>query len=595
MSTTTSARGRRASISARRGRLTRALTAVAAALALLLPAGAAAQQPASPPSSGASTAVRLAPDTAVLLVQGRPVFVFRGSLGAVSPTERAAAARTRIDEFIASRSEAVVTERRVPEGTLVLLGGRPAFAISPADVDSASGETLVTTSEGVLLRMREALAGATRERSLRHLLEQILLAIGATLLFLLVLRALVWARARALARIPATSVRRLPQLTVRGFTIVSTASILRFLRRLLDFSFWALGLFAAYLWLAFVLTRFAYSRPWGEALGNYLAVTVTSLAIGAVSAIPGIFTVVLILVAARWLTRLIGGFFDAVEGGSVQVGWIHPETANATRRIVLALLWLFAIVAIYPYLPGSGSEVFKGVTVFAGLVVSLGSSGIVNQGMSGLVLMYSRALKAGDYVRIGEVEGTVTTLGMLSTKICTTRNEEVTIPNAVVVSTNVLNFTRLHASGGVALHTSVTIGYDTPWRQVQGLLVLAAERTPGIRREPPPYVLQTALSDFYVEYELRAYMDRPELRTATLSALNANIVDAFNEFGVQIMSPHYRSDPEVPKVVPVSHWHAPPSRSVPVSSAPSGDGVLDEVPGPMGQGPGHRAQGQGAD
>jgi small-conductance mechanosensitive channel len=570
--------------------VTRALAIVAAALSIALPTVAAAQQPAPAAPTSASTARQSAPDTAVLVVQGRPVFVFRGALGAVNAAERAAAARRRIDDFLASNGEVVVSERRAPEGTIVLLGGRPVFAISPADIDTASGETLVTTSEGVLLRMRDALAGATSERSFRYLLEGILLAIGATLLFLLVLRALVWARARALAKIPATSVRRFPQLTIRGFTIVSTASILRFLRRLLDFAFWALGLFAAYLWLAYVLTRFVYSRPWGEALGNYLAVTVSSLAIGAVSAVPGIFTVVLIVVAARWLTRLIAGFFDAVEAGNVQVGWIHPETANATKRIVLALLWLFAIVAIYPYLPGSGSEVFKGVTVFAGLVVSLGSTGIVNQGMSGLVLMYSRALKAGDYVRIGAIEGTVTTLGMLSTKIRSTKNEEITIPNAVVVGTDVLNFTRLQASGGVALHTAVTIGYDTPWRQVQGLLVLAAERTPGIRKEPAPFVLQTALSDFYVEYELRAYMEHPERRIATLSALNANIVDAFNEFGVQIMSPHYRNDPEMPKVVPVGHWHDAPARGAPpLGTVPGRDGAA------AAEGPGHRAQGQGAD
>src|SRR5262249_40766019 len=182
--------------------------------------------------------------------------------------------------------------------------------------------------------------------------------------------------------------------------------------------------------------------------------------------------------------------------------WLHSEAAQPTRRLVTALLWVFAVVVAYPYLPGSQTEAFKGVSVLLGLMVTFGSSGLVNQIMSGFMVTYSRALRVGDFVRIGDVEGTVTHLGILSTKLRTPRNEEVTIPNGVVVSQTTTDYSRFSASDGVFTSTSVTIGYDAPWRQVQALLLGAAERTPGLRREPTPFVLQTALEDFYVQYTL---------------------------------------------------------------------------------------------
>jgi small-conductance mechanosensitive channel len=178
--------------------------------------------------------------------------------------------------------------------------------------------------------------------------------------------------------------------------------------------------------------------------------------------------------------------------------------------------------------------------------------------MSGLMLMYSRALRVGDFVRIGEIEGTVTHLGSLSTKVRTSRNEEITIPNAIVVSNATTNYTR-NADTGVMTPTSVTIGYATPWRQVHALLLLAAERTPDIRSAPKPVVLQTSLSDFHVQYTLLVSLANPTRRMPTLAALHANIQDAFNEYGVQIMAPSYEADPEGPKLVPRDQWYAAPA------------------------------------
>ena len=533
----------------------------------------------APVAAAAPAAVALA-DTAPLALHNRLIMVFRAPLGATTPAERAAGAARRIEALIESGVRDSVTTRPIREGTLVAVGGRPVFTVTVGDADTLIGETPALLAAAAAERLRDALRAEVEQRSLARLAQSIALAIVATLLFLFALRLLRRVRTFVLRLIPVAAATRAPTLAVRGFTLLTADQLLGFLRRVVDASAWALGLFAAYIWAAYCLTRFPYSQPWGEALGTYLISTVKDLALIAVSGVPGIFTVVIIVLVTRFVTRLVRGFFVAVEGGEVKLDWVHPETANPTRRIITAMLWLFALVVSYPYVPGSGSDVFKGVSVFVGLVISLGSSGLMSQAMSGLVIMYSRALKPGDYVRIGDVEGTVSALGMLSTKVQSTKNEEITLPNAVIVATTTKNYSRLAATHGLSLSTTVTIGYDTPWRQVHAMLVMAAKRTAGLRHDPPPRVLQTALSDWYIEYELRAVTNDPPQRGPILSALHGNIVDVFNEYGVQIMSPNYESDPPKPLVVPPDRWFAAPA------SMASADGDRDETPGRGGDQPG---------
>jgi small-conductance mechanosensitive channel len=244
----------------------------------------------------------------------------------------------------------------------------------------------------------------------------------------------------------------------------------------------------------------------------------------------------------------------------VSVPGLYAETAQPTRRIVTVILWLFSLVMMYPYLPGSDSDAFKGVSVFVGLLLSIGSAGTVNQAVSGLMLMYARALRVGDYVQIGETEGTVVTLGMFSTRIRTPKGEIVSLPNAVIVGTTTKNYSREEETGGVILATTVTIGYNAPWRQVHAMLIEAAARTEGLMKDPPPRVLQRSLSDFYVEYMLGARIAEPHKRIAVLDTLHRNIQDVFNEYGVQILSPHYEADPAEKVWVPQDKWYEAPAK-----------------------------------
>jgi len=232
-----------------------------------------------------------------------------------------------------------------------------------------------------------------------------------------------------------------------------------------------------------------------------------------------------------------------------------------TRRLFNIGIWLFAIAMAYPYLPGAQTEAFKGISVLLGLMVSLGASSIVGQGAAGLILTYTRTMRPGEYVRVGENEGTVIRIGMFTTTIRTGLGEELTLPNSVITSAVTRNYSRTVDGAGFIVDTTVTIGYDTPWRQVEAMLIEAAKRTPGIIDPPAPRVFQTALADYYPEYRLvaQAIPSGPLARAEVLTRLHANIQDVFNEHGVQIMSPHYMMDPHAAKVVRPEDWYKAPA------------------------------------
>jgi small-conductance mechanosensitive channel len=314
-----------------------------------------------------------------------------------------------------------------------------------------------------------------------------------------------------------------------------------------------------YAWLVYVLAQFSYSLPWSEQLGTLLLSLLNDLGKGILNALPGVAAIILIILIARWCVKLINVVFNEVQSGRISLSWMERETARTTQTLLIVLVWLMSLVMAYPYIPGSETAAFKGLSVLVGLMVALGSTGLINQLLSGLFVTYSKSVRPEDYVKIGETEGEVVDVGFLATKLKTPWREEITIPHSVLVGTATTNYSRLAGDDGMLVRVSVTIGYDVPWRQVHALLMLGASRTPGIRREPPPRVLQRELSDFYVQYLLLAHLEDAKSRATVLSDLHAQIQDAFNEHGTQIMSPHFESQPQKPVIVPKSAWYAQPT------------------------------------
>ena len=518
------------------------------------------QQPDAEPEALAAalrTAER-AEEVATLSYANRPVLVFRATVLSRAPSERAAGAVTTLDRLVDDVPRGLVGTSTIGDAYLLTIDGHPVFAVVPEDVDPLAGETTAGKAAEAASRLQVAFDEAVEIRNPSRLLRSGLLALAATLVYfgaLLLLRRAHRASATRLGRRAQRQVERLSG----GAVIVHASSVPRIVRRMISLVAVILALLLTDFWLTFVLNRFPYTRPWGESLRASALSAILSAGRAVGEALPGLLTVLVIVLITRFLVRLTTLLFDGVGAGRFSLPGVYPETVQPTRRIVVALLWLFALIMSYRYIPGSDSDAFKGVSVFVGLMVSLGSTGIMNQLMSGLTITYSRALRLGDFVRVGDVEGTVTHLGTLATKVKTLKREEITIPNAVVVSSATTNYSRHAETEGVLVGTSVAIGYDAPWRQVRALLLLAAERTPQIRRTPEPVVRQTALEDSYVQYMLLVCLDQPHLRVPVLDVLHANIQDAFNEYGVQIMTPNYEGDPNAPKVVPRERWYAAPA------------------------------------
>ena len=515
--------------------------------------------------AAAASGAPAAPDTASLppaelVFANRPIATFRVRLAGASPEERVATARERLSAL--PREELAVVTRDIAlggeRGTAVMVGGRLAFVVTEGDANLLAGETPQEAAEQASRRLAEALEAWRDQRSLPLVLRAIGQAAAATAILVLAIWLLVRGRRAGAAWLARVTTRRVEGLTRRGIDVVPL--VLSVVRASLVAVLLVLVAGLLDLWLGYVLGRFPLTRPWSQAVTGWLVGLVSDLGLGLLRSIPGLVTAAVIFLIARLVGGFLKGLAERVRSGRVVLPGLHPETIGATRRIATALVWLVALAAAYPYLPGAESEAFKGLSLLVGIVVSLGSTGVMAQAMSGLALVYSRSLARDDYVKFSDVEGVVTEVGILSTKVVTLRGEEVTVPNTVVLAGPVRNFTRLSGGKGPLVYTSVTIGYDAPWRQVHALLLEAARRTEGLRQDTEPFVLQRSLSDFYVEYELVARIEKPVERPQVLSALHAHIQDAFNEAGVQIMSPHFFGQPEEPVLVPRAKWHAPPAK-----------------------------------
>jgi small-conductance mechanosensitive channel len=313
--------------------------------------------------------------------------------------------------------------------------------------------------------------------------------------------------------------------------------------------------------VSFVLRGFPYTRAWGESLNSYLLSLALPVLTAATAAVPELLTAMLIFYLAFLITQALGQFFARAQSGMLQLPWLDADVIVPTRRIAKVVVWLFALAMAYPYLPGSDTEAFKGLSVLVGLMLSMGASSLVGQAASGLILTYGRVFRKGEYVRLSEHEGMVTEMGIFTTRIRTGLGEEITISNASILGATTTNYSRTVPGAGFVLDTTVTIGYDTPWRQVHAMLIEAATRTEGISKDTAPQVFQAALNDWYPVYRLvcHATPTEPRPRALLLSALHASIQDVFNTYGVQIMSPQYVEDPKQAKLVPPDQWFRAPA------------------------------------
>lgn len=513
------------------------------------------------PQLQASVANELDHAPATLTVWNHYITTFRVPHGEWSPAERVARAEERILAIAPVDGQWTVEHR--PEttenskGEYFSVNGQFAFRVLEGDVDREAGHTLEYTVRNADQRLR-AMLGARREQGdWNTMLQSSLYALAYTLGYLLVLRLFFKIRPWIQRQWDERIARLRHQVIGGGATALPMFGQLRQL--VAGLLSWALVVALTYLWLTLVLELFPYTRPWGKTLGIFLRKALADLGWGMLESLPDLVIVALIATITYAFNRGIKAYFAAAELGLSTAHWLGTDIARVTRQLIAFLTWAFALVVAYPHIPGSETEAFKGVSLILGLMVSLGSAGLVNHVMSGLTIIYSRAYRSGEFVRMGDHEGRVVKVGLLATILEKPGGAVVAIPNAVVTANMISNFSRRGEGKSELLVTSVTIGYDAPWRQVHGLLLLAAERCPEIVQDPKPFVLQRSLSDFYVEYSLHAHVGAHFDRNRVHSELLSQIQDAFNEHGVQIMSPHFLGQPEKSVTVPRSAWFTAPA------------------------------------
>jgi small-conductance mechanosensitive channel len=389
------------------------------------------------------------------------------------------------------------------------------------------------------------IADSIKKAKYENSLSRTLIRTGLVLLVILLTWLLIWlirlGNRRLMNSINSNKEKWLKKLAYKDYTFLNEEQkyqIILFITKLLR---WFVYIVLIYISLSAIFSIFPITRGWADKLIQYILSPLKSIFIGIWNYLPNLFSILAIYFVMKYFIKFVKYIFTEIDSEKLKVSGFHADWAMPTFSIVKFLLYAFMFVLIFPFLPASDSNIFKGVSVFIGVLFSLGSHSSIANVVAGLVITYMRPFKVGDRIKIGDVTGDVIEKTLLVTRLRTPKNEEVTIPNSSVLSGNTVNYSTMARTVGLIIHTTVTIGYDVPWKKMHQALLNAADRTEAILKEPKPFVLQTSLDDFYVSYQINGYTRETNRFNRIYSSLHQNIQDCCNEMGIEIMSPHYRA------------------------------------------------------
>ena len=486
-------------------------------------------------------------DSVRSMVDGFPVvldndtlFFVYANLGSFSAKERAEGVSERVkiladDYFYKADSLKIVAADLSLDITY-----KESVIKSVTDIDAIWEKTTQSDlAEKYLTSITAAVSKYKKAHSWETLAKDVSLAIlvlGILILLLyLTTRFFSWIK----KRVEAQRGKRIKGVRFRNYEILDSNREIYLFFVLLNIVQWILILTLVYLSLPVLLGIFPWTGGYAKQLISYFLNPLKHVLISIWEYLPNLLTIVILLIVFRYTLRLLSFFKAEIEKGRLKIPGFYVDWANPTFQIIRLLILAFMLIVIFPYLPGSDSPIFKGVSVFLGVLFTFGSAGALSNLIAGLVLTYMRSYKIGDRVQIGQITGDVVEKSLLVTRLKTIKNEIVSIPNSTVMTSHTTNYSADAQQDGLILHTGVTIGYDAPWRKVHELLIKAALATDLIEKEPVPFVFQEKLDDFYVHYQINAYTRSPNRQHVTYSLLHQNIQDAFNEAGVEIMSSHY--------------------------------------------------------
>jgi small-conductance mechanosensitive channel len=498
--------------------------------------------------------IALAQDAgAPVYFEGREILRIYAGVGPYSAQDRARDITARLQSIAERGDTRLVTTTYIPAQNATAIATSHSLIMMVIDADATmAGKTEAQVAEEYARAVRAALLTYREKHTLLSYLTSSGKALAAWVVFAafvwLVRRFVLWFRARVdnwVARRAETNqargVARL--LWERGAMLLFTGA-----RAFL----WIFALFQFSFLLSYSFGLFPQTAGISTTLLDYLRTTFGGIGKAIVDYLPSGGFVIVVGFITRYLLRLLAFIAKAVEQGDLPVAGMHPEMARPTYQLVRIFVLIFALVVVFPYLPGGQSEAFKGVSILLGLLISIGSGTSIGNVLAGIMLTYMRPYRIGDRVKIADTLGDVLEKNLLVTRVRTIKNVEVVVPNSSILGNQILNYSAMARNRGLVLHTTITIGYSTPWHQVHDLMISAAKRTGAILADPAPYVLQTSLNDYHISYELNAFTDRPNVFEFTYSALHQNLQDTFAEAGVEIMSPGFLAVRKGPAQLPVS-------------------------------------------
>lgn len=473
--------------------------------------------------------------------QKEELFSIYTKSGSLSAAERASLISERIQDIkFETFSADSLTIAKLENETDILYGKN--ILLSLTSRDALANETTIDSLAKAYLVIVEANLNQQTESFVP---VNIFLKIGLTVLILLglwlALKLIAFLDKKTILFIEKHKSKWLKSLTYNNYTFITPEQELTVILFLVRIVKWVLILLIVYIFFPLIFSVFEFTRGWSDYLFDLIWSSFKQIFTAIWSYFPNIIKIAAIILVMRYFMRFVRYIFSEIQDKKLEISGFHQDWAMPTFTIVRFLLYAFMFVLIFPLLPGSDSNIFKGVSVFLGVLLSLGSSSAIANMVAGLVITYMRPFKIGDRINIGNTSGNVVEKTLLVTRLRTIKNEEITIPNSAVLNGNTINYSSYGEQEGLIINTTVTLGYDIPYKKVNEALIEAALRTNAIQKKPQPFVLQTSLDDFYVSYQLNAYTKEPNKQALIYSELHQNIQDCCNEMDIEILSPHYRA------------------------------------------------------
>ena len=481
-------------------------------------------------------------DGTPVLLGNTTLFVIQKNVGSFSHQERAQAVTNRLEK-IANDPLISMDKLRVVEDsdtTNIVIGDKTLFTITDKDA-KAVNKTRQILAEKCIEIIRNAINQYRKERSLYNILKGLFYTFISTVILFVFLKVFNQVYPRIITKLQNWRGIRIPELRIQNIELLPAARVSNIVTRLVKIICIIIVISIFYIYISLVLSFFPWTKQISSRLISYFLGAIYKNWLAFADYLPNIFALALIFFITHYSLKFIRYIFTELGNGNISISGFYNDWAEPTYKLVFLIIVALALVLAFPYLPGFGSPAFQGISVFLGVLFSLGSTAVITNVVAGTILIYTRAFQIGDRIKIGDAIGDIVEKTLLVTRIRTIKNVIITIPNGTVLTSQIINYSSLSQDTNyyLILNTTITLGYDVPWRKVHQVLIDAAIATNNILAEPVPFVFQTSLDDFYVSYELNAYTNKPILMASIYSELHQNIQDKCNEAEIEILSPHY--------------------------------------------------------